>query len=76
MKSLVQGWTPFKNLISVDLAAGDVSYHQYGKCIIFSLCSASPVLFVEDTGLPPSFVSVQQAQQVHPRARQTQHARA
>ena len=29
-----------------------------------------------NTGLPQSFVSVQLAQQVHPRARETQHARA
>ena len=76
MQSLVQGWTYVKNLITVDLAAGSVSYEQGMGCIIFSLCSASPVQFVKDTRLPPSFVSVQQAQQVHPRARQTQHARA
>ena len=76
MQSLAQDWTNYKNLITLDLAAGSVSYEQEGSCIIFSLSSVSPMQFVEDKGLPPSFVSVQQAQQVHPRARETQHARA
>ena len=71
MQSLLQGWTSHNNLITVDLTAGSVSYQQSNDCIIFSLRSASPVKCVQDTGLPPSFVSVQQAQQVHPRARQT-----
>ena len=65
MRKCVQGWTNYKNLITVDPATARVSYQQHDKCIIFSVSSEHPLQFVQASGLPPSFVKVQQAQQVH-----------
>ena len=53
---------PYKNIITVDAEAGCVSYMQGDtQCIIFS-CNPPQVQFVEVTGLPPSFIGVEQAQ--------------
>jgi hypothetical protein len=58
MQSLVQELSVLTNIIKVDAAAGSVSFRCNNKCTIFSLGSASPMQFVEISGLPPSFTSV------------------
>jgi hypothetical protein len=64
LHTLVKGWTYYKNVITVDAEAEWVSYQQDNKCIIFNLNGTPQVQFVEWKGLPPSFVGVEQAQQV------------
>jgi len=61
MHKCVQGWTNRKNLITADPATARVSYQQDNYyCIIFSVGSEHPIQFVQASGLPPSFVEVQQ----------------
>jgi hypothetical protein len=50
--------------ITVDPVSGCVSYEIGRRCIIFSVFSGHPILFVKVKGLPPTFIEVQQAQQV------------
>ena len=70
LHALVKDWTARKNIITVDAEAGCVSYQQGGtQCIIFS-CNPPQVQFVEVKGLPPSFIGVEQAQQVRRDARE------
>ena len=64
LHALVKDWTACKNIITVDAEAGCVSYQQGStQCIIFS-CNPPQVQFVKVEGLPPSFIGVEQAQQV------------
>ena len=72
MQKCTQGFKAYANVITVDLATASVSYQQADDCIVFSISSEHSFQFVEVGGLPASFLGVQQAQQVHPRARQTQ----
>jgi hypothetical protein len=60
---------PYKNIITVDAEAGCVSHQQDELCIIFS-CNPPQVQFVKVEGLPPSFIGVEQAQQVRRDARE------
>ena len=69
MHTLVKDWTREKNSIAVDAEAGCVSYQQRNDCIIFS-CNPPQVQFVQVAGLPPSFIGVEQAQQVRRDARE------
>ena len=50
--------------ITVDPVSGSVSFEMHRRCIIFSVWGEHPILFVKVKGLPPSFIEVQQAQQV------------
>ena len=61
LHALVKDWTEYKNIITVDAEAGCVSYQQGELCIIFS-CNPPQVQFVKVTGLPPSFIGVEQQQ--------------
>ena len=70
MQTMVSGWTNETNRITVDPQAGCVSYQQDNKCIIFSVGGGPRVQFVEVAGLPPSFIDVQQAQEVRGNARE------
>jgi hypothetical protein len=67
LHTFVKDWTDYKktknNIITVDAEAGCVSYQQGDKCIIFR-CNPPQVQFVKVEGLPPSFIGVDQAQQV------------
>jgi hypothetical protein len=47
-----------------------VSYQQANDCIIFSVGGGPRVQFVRVAGLPPSFIDVQQAQEVRGNARE------
>ena len=69
LHALVKDWTEYKNIITVDAEAGCVSYQQGTECIIFS-CNPPQVQFVKVAGLPPSFIGVEQAQQVRRDARE------
>ena len=69
LHALVKDWTEYKNIITVDAEAGCVSYQQDDECIIFS-CNPPQVQFVKVTGLRPSFIGVEQAQQVRRDARE------
>jgi hypothetical protein len=69
LHALVKDWTFRKNIITVDAEAGCVSYQQANDCIIFS-CNPPQVQFVKVAGLPPSFIGVEQAQQVRRDARE------
>ena len=69
LHTLVKGSTVYKNIITVDVEAGCVSYQQDDRCIIFS-CNPPQVQFVDVKGLPPSFIGVEQAQQVRRDARE------
>jgi hypothetical protein len=68
MHNLVKGFR-HKNIITVDLQAGCVSYEQRSCCVLFSVGSTSRVQIVQVQGLPPSFIGVEQAQQVRRDAR-------
>jgi hypothetical protein len=70
MQAIVSGWTKYKNRITVDPQAARVSYQQDDKCIIFSVGGGPRVQFVNIGGLPPSFIDVQQAQEVRGNARE------
>ena len=70
MQTMVSGWTNRTNRITVDPQAACVSYQQGGNCIIFSVGGGPRVQFVEVEGLPPSFIDVQQAQEVRGNARE------
>ena len=72
MQKCTQGFKDYANVITVDLATASVSYEQRDDCIVFSISSEQSFQFVKHFGLPASFLGVPQAQQVHPRARQTQ----
>ena len=50
--------------VTVDTVSGCVSFEMQRRCIIFSVFSGHPILFVKVKGLPPTFIEVQQAQQV------------
>jgi hypothetical protein len=63
LHSLLKRWTFCQNFVTVDAEAGCVSYQQDGKSIICR-CNKPQVQFVTVEGLPPSFVGVEQAQQV------------
>ncbi len=67
---MVSGWTEHTNRITVDPEAACVSYQQGNNCIIFSVGGGPRVQFVKVKGLPPSFIDVQQAQQVRGNARE------
>ena len=71
MQTMVSGWTIYTNRITVDPQAACVS-HQQGNdmCIIFSVGGGPRVQFVKVAGLPPSFIDVQQAQEVRGNARE------
>jgi hypothetical protein len=69
LHTLVKDWTSYKNIITMDAEAGCVSYQQGNFCIIFS-CNPPQVQFVTVEGLPPSFIGVEQAQQVRRDARE------
>ena len=69
MHTLAKRWTAWKNVITVDAEAGRVSYQQRDECIIFS-CNPPQVQCVKVTGLPPSFIGAEQAQQVRRDARE------
>ena len=69
LHTLFKDWTEYKNIITVDAEAGCVSYQQANDCIIFS-CNPPQVQFVRIWGLPPSFIGVEQAQQVRRDARE------
>ncbi len=70
MQNIVSRWRDSKNRITVDPQAGCVSYQQSDRCIIFSVGGGPRVQFVEVAGLPPSFIDVQQAQEVRGNARE------
>ena len=70
MQTMVSGWRDSKNRITVNPQAACVSYEQYDRCIIFSVGGGPRVQFVEVAGLPPSFIDVQQAQEVRGNARE------
>jgi hypothetical protein len=70
MQAMVSGWTKYTNRITVDPQAGCVSYQQDSACIIFSVGSGLCLQFVNVEGLPPSFIDVQQAQEVRGNARE------
>jgi hypothetical protein len=70
LHTLFKDWTEYKNIITVDAEAGCVSYQQGStQCIILS-CNPPQVQFVKVEGLPPSFIGVEQAQQVRRDARE------
>ena len=69
LHTLVKDWTEYENIITVDAEAGCVSHQQDELCIIFS-CNPPQLQFVRDEGLPPSFIRVEQAQQVRRDARE------
>ena len=70
LHALVKDWTArYENIITVDTEAGCVSYQQANECIIFS-CNPPQVQCVKVTGLPPSFIGAEQAQQVRRDARE------
>jgi hypothetical protein len=64
MQQCVQRWTNAKNVITVDMASGSVSYQQGEFCMVISVSSSQPIQFVRVSGLPSSFITVQQSQQV------------
>ena len=70
MQTMVSGWTYSTNRITVDPQAACVSYQQGNECIIFSVGGGPRVQFVQVKGLPPSFIDVQQAQEVRGNARE------
>jgi hypothetical protein len=70
MQNIESRWRDSKNRITVDPQAGCVSYQQSDRCIIFSVGGGPRVQFVEVAGLPPSFIDVQQAQEVRGNARE------
>jgi hypothetical protein len=71
MQAMVSGWTKYTNRITVDPQAARVSYQQGNQqCIIFSVGGGPRVQFVQVQGLPPSFIDVQQAQEVRGNARE------
>jgi len=71
MQTMVSGWTESTNRITVDPQAACVSYQQGDyNCIIFSVGGGPRVQFVKVAGLPPSFIDVQQAQEVRGNARE------
>ncbi len=70
MQAMVSGWTRCTNRITVDPEAACVSYQQDTQCIIFSVGGGPRVQFVRVKGLPPSFIDVQQAQEVRGNARE------
>ena len=71
LHALVKDWTYVKNIITVDAEAGCVSYQQHRtKCVVVSCISIPQVQFVAVDGLPPSFIGVEQAQQVRRDARE------
>ena len=63
MRRLVDGFM-YPAGITVDPVSGCVSFEMQHRCIIFSVFSGNPILFVKVKGLPPTFIEVQQAQQV------------
>ena len=69
MQTMVSGWTKHTNRITVDPQAACVSYQQADDCIIFSVGGGPRVQFVKVAGLSPSFIDVQQAQEVRGNAR-------
>ncbi len=70
MQTMVSGWTKCTNRITVDPQAACVSFQQETVCIIFSVGGGPRVQFVQVKGLPPSFIDVQQAQEVRGNARE------
>ena len=71
MQTMVSGWTYKTNRITVDPQAACVSFQQGNTaCIIFSVGGGPRVQFVQVEGLPPSFIGVQQAQEVRGNARE------
>jgi hypothetical protein len=71
MQSMVSGWTRYTNRITVDPQAGCLSHLQGSdQCIIFSLDGGPRVQFAQVAGLPPSFIDVQQTQEVRGNARE------
>ena len=64
MQKCVEGWTDYKNVITVDPATASVSYQQHDSCVVFSASSEPPIQYIEHTHLPASFTTVHQAQQV------------
>ena len=70
LQTMVIGCTDYKNRITVDPQAACVSYQQDDNCIIFSVGGGPRVQFVEVSGLPPSFIDVQRAQEVRGNARE------
>ena len=69
-QAMVSGWTYCTNRITVDPQAACVSYQQLNECIIFSVGGGPRLQFVTVEGLPPSFIDVQQAQEVRGNARE------
>ena len=74
--SLLERYEQDANLVKVDLESGCVSVawmgaharvHDNPGCIILSLGSASLVRCAKANSLPPTFIGVQQAQQVQRR---------
>jgi hypothetical protein len=63
MHRLVNGFR-YPAGITVDPDSGGVSFEINRRCIIFSVFSGHPISFVKVKGLPPTFIEVQQAQQV------------
>ena len=66
MQSCVEDWSQLPTVIKVDPTDECVAFQQAFCCVVFSVYSPTPVKVVQAYALPPSFITVDLAQQVRP----------